>query len=412
MHITVPTTELLPHFEQAYRREQSRLAIKGFRKGKAPLELVKKLYGEAIEYDALSTIANDLYRKATEDRHVHPIGEPVLTDMHYKRGEDLRFKIRYEIKPEFDLGQYRGIAVDKIVHPVVDSEVEDEVLRIRKANSTFSEAQNATDDEHVVTVDVQELDDSGTPLIGKKSSDMKIYLADESVTPEVRDLLRGSSVTETKTSRLDIERDGKPQSTNLQFTVKKIEKVELPALDSELLSKVTKGKITDVTEFRKKLREDIEAYWADFSERTMTDALVHQIVQAHDFTVPESFVTSITDSYLEDTKNQSPNKALPAGFDESKFRQDYRASAIFQAKWFLIRDKIIEAEKLEVSEQELEDRATTDAPKMGIDKDRLLQFYKSSSTVSDRLLTDKLMSLLKSSATITEKTDTASAAAK
>jgi FKBP-type peptidyl-prolyl cis-trans isomerase (trigger factor) len=241
---------------------------------------------------------------------------------------------------------------------------------------------------------------------------MKIYLADDGVMPAVRDTLRGTTPSDTRNARVEIEREGKPQTANLMFTVKKIEKVNLPPVDNDLITKVTKGKITDVAEFRKKLREDIESYWNDFSDRTMTDAIVHEIVQQHDFTVPESFVKSITDSYIEDSKNQAPNKTLPAGFDEVKFRQEYRASAIFQAKWFLIRDKIVAAENISITEQELEERAIADAPKMGIDKERLLQFYKTSSSVSDRIVTDKLMTLLKGSAKITEKTDTAQGAAK
>ena len=406
MHIHVSAEELVPHFDRAYREEQSKIAIKGFRRGKAPLDLVKKLYGEAIEYDALSTIANDFYRKVAEERLVRPIGDPVLTDMNYKRGEDLSFKIRYEIKPDFELHDYRDVAVEKIIHPVTDAEVEDEVRRIQKANSTLLDAPTASDDEHVVTADVQELDHTGAPLIGKKSTGLRIYLADESVHPNIKEALLGVSVGAARRATIENDRGESKQVSHFEFTVKTVQKVDLPDVTSEFVAQVTKSKVSDPAEFRRKIHEDLEAYWKDFSERNVIDAIIREIVHRHDFTVPESMITSITDTYLEELKKEAPKKQLPRDFDEEKFRQEYRASAIFQAKWFLIREKISTAEHLEPTEAELEARAIADAPKSGIDPERLKKFYKSSSAMNDRIVTEKLMSLLRSTAKITEKKDT------
>src|SRR5437867_4186010 len=93
LSVHATAAELLPHFEKAYQRYLPKVEIKGFRKGKVPLDLVKKIHGEAIEYDSLDTIASDMYRSIIGDRKIHPIGEPVLTDMEYKRGETLSFKI-------------------------------------------------------------------------------------------------------------------------------------------------------------------------------------------------------------------------------------------------------------------------------------------------------------------------------
>src|SRR5262249_49722682 len=149
--------------------------IKGFRRGKAPLDMVKKLHGEAIEHGALDALANDFYRTAVEERNIHPLGSPVLTDLDYKRGEQLRFRVKYEVKPVITLGVYKGIPVERTVHPVPEAEVNEEILRIRRANSTFAESATATDDEHVVTADIQQLDETGAPLIGKRSADVRLY---------------------------------------------------------------------------------------------------------------------------------------------------------------------------------------------------------------------------------------------
>src|SRR5574339_396959 len=85
--IIVTDAELQPHFEAAYGKEQKRLEIKGFRKGKAPLAIIKQLYGQAIEHQALDAVANDFYRKAMDEKGIRPLGEPSMVDMDYHRGE-------------------------------------------------------------------------------------------------------------------------------------------------------------------------------------------------------------------------------------------------------------------------------------------------------------------------------------
>jgi len=106
---------------------------------------------------------------------------------------------------------------------------------------------------------------------------------------------------------------------------------------------------------------------------------------------------------IEDMKNRYPNKQLPPDFNESTFRESNRSYAYAQAKWYLIREQIIEAEGLAVEDAELEEIAEREAPKIGIERDRLLSFYKSSDSVREKLLTDKLLKFLREHAAVTER---------
>ena len=401
--VQASATELVPHFEKAYRKQVPKIEIKGFRKGKAPLDLIKKLYGESIEYNSLDTVASDVYREVIQGRDIHPIGDPVLTDIDYKRGEALTFTIKYEVKPKIELSEYKGIAVQRMVHHVSDTETDDEILRLRRANCTMTPVETATDDEHIVTADIQQLDESSSPLIGKKTVDARLYLADESVYQEIRSSLRNATVGMTPRVTVTLEDNGKQQKDFVEITVKKIEKVILPEFNDEFVKKITKDKVPTVEEFRKQLHDDIDSYWRDRSERKLVDELIGEIVRRHDFMVPESISNSVLESLLEELKNRSPQKKYPDNFNEKDFREKNRGYSVFQAKWFLIRERILEAEKIETTDADLEELAEKDAPKVGIDKARLLTFYKSSSAVSDRILSDKLMKFLKEQSRITEK---------
>jgi trigger factor len=401
--INVTFQELSPHFEKAYQEYLPKIEIKGFRKGRAPLDLVKKLHGESIEYSSLDSVASDFYRQVIEERDIHPIGEPVLTDIKYDRGSMLSFKIKYEIKPNVELQEYRGIAAEHVIHTVTEKELEDEILRLRKANSSLIAAATAADDEHVVTADVQELDESGMPLIGKKNPGMRMYLSDDTLAPEIRDAMRGTTVGTTRRVRFETVHDDHRHTHHLEFAVTKIEQIQLPEFNDELVRKTTKDKVTSVGDFRTELRNDLENYWKERSERRLMDGIIRDVVNKHNVTVPESLVKGVLDSVVEDMKNRYPNKKLPPDFNESSFRAQNRDYAMFQAKWYLVRERIIETEGMKAEESDLERLAETDAVKMGIEKERLLEFYKKADAAKDRIVSDKLMQFLKENARITER---------
>jgi trigger factor len=401
--IQLTQEEIQPMFERAYEKYRPKAEIKGFRKGKVPMPMIKQLYGEAIEQDALDDIASEFYRKAMEEKNISPVGQPTIVDMDFKRGEHFHFKIKYEVKPEITLGAYRGIKVEKPIHIVTDAEVESEIQKIRRANSSTAAAEKVTDTGYAVTADVQELDESGTPLIGKKTTGARFDLSDETLAREICDALAGAATGETYRAKFESSHGEHSHSVHIALTVTGIERVMLPPFDDELVKKITGEKVTSVDEFRKNLRKDIERYWEEESTARLNDNIAKSLVEAHPFPIPESIVSGLLDSYVEDVRNRSRDRKLAKGFDEQKFRDENRSSATWQAQWLLLSGRIAEEEKISVSDAEIEQMAEREAAKIGLEKERLLQFYKKSSTAENRILSDKLMAFLRSNATITEK---------
>jgi trigger factor len=403
IHIQASPADLAPHFEQAFKKHQASFELPGFRKGKAPLHLVKRIHGEAIEYNSLDTITNEIYRNEMDTRGIHPIGEPTLTDIDYKRGESLSFKVKYEIKPMIVLKEYKKIAVEKPVHKINEKEIEDELLRLRKANSTMEPADSVTDDEHIVTADVQQLDETDAPIIGKNNPDTRLYLAGGTLYAEIKEALIGIKVGDVKKVTIEREHDGHTHKDQIEITAKKIEKVVIPEMTDDLIKKATKEKVATVQEFRQQMEKDLEQYWSDTAERALLDGIIREIVNRHEFNVPDSLVKSILDSMIDDLKNRYPNKKLPPEFNEEQYRESNNGYALFQAKWFLIQEQLIETENITVEDADYEALAEKEASRYGIEKDRLIQFYRSSDSVKNRLQNDKLMTLLKANAVITEK---------
>lgn len=405
--IQVTHDELLPHFEQAYQKFRPTVELRGFRKGKVPMPMIKQLYGEAIENEALDTIASELYRRAMEEKNIQPIGSPAMVDVDFKRGDHFHFTIKYEVKPPITLGKYKGVEVTKPIHTVTEKEVDAEIMSLRRANSTMAEVMAVTDDDHVVTADVQELDAAGTPLIGKKSPNARFFLSDETLTPEIRTALLKAETGASLRLTFESKHDDHSHPVHLALTVTKIEKVTLPPFDDALVAKITGGKVASASEFTASLHDDIARYWEDQTNTRLNDNIARAIVDAHEFPVPDALVEGLLDSFVEDVKQRSRDHKLPRGFDEKKFREESRSHAVWQAKWMLLKEQIAGVEKFEVTDGEIEELATAESAKVGIDRERMIQFYKNSSGATDRLLSDKIMTFLRSHAKVTEKTDDA-----
>ncbi len=402
IQITASQSELTPHFNKAYENYRKKIEIRGFRKGKAPIDLVKKLYGDMIEHDSLNEIATDMYKKAVQEKELKPIGEPVLVDIDYKRGENFSFKIQYDIRPKIDLKEYKNIDVEKTIHNVSDKEIEQELLRIQRSNATFEEAEVVASPEYIVTATLQDLDDTGVPIVGKKSENVRFYLADEQLEQPFKETLKSAQKGGEYKVEFEHKHDEHSHKVNTLISVKKVEKVNIPALDDSFVVKITKEKYDKVESFRQHIKEEIINYWKEKSERQVVNSIIQEIIRRHDFQVPESLVRNVLDSLLEDMKNEYPNKRLPSDFDRAKFDENNRTYAIFQSKWALLREELIKAENISISDEDLEKIAESEAEKIKIPKDRLISYYKTSEQIKDRLIGDKLIKILVDSAKIKE----------
>jgi len=398
--ITATPEDLAPHFNKAFLEYRKKIEIRGFRKGKAPIDIVKKLYGDLIENDSLNEIATEFYRQAVKEKDLKPIGEPILVDMDYKHGESFRCKIQFDVRPRIEIKEYKGIEVEKVVHTATDDEVEKELVRLQRSNATLEEADVVTSPDYIVTATLQDMDETGALIIGKKSENIRFYLADEQLEQPFKDVLKDARKNGEYRVQFEHKHDEHAHTVNTQIIVKKIEKVTLPLLDDALVSKVTKNKFTSVETLRSNIKEEIITYWKEKSDRQVINSLTAEIIRRHEFQVPESLIRNVLDGLLEEVKNEYPEKRLPSEFDAEKFKEENRAYAIYQAKWALLREELIKAENVAASDEDLEKLAEEESEKIKIPKDRLINYYKSSDQIKDRLVGDKLLKLLVNSATI------------
>ncbi len=394
--------ELKPHFEKAIANYRKKADIPGFRKGKAPLNMIKKLYGEEIEYSAIEDIVNDIFREYVVDNKLDVLGKGEIKDMDFKPKESLKFFVEFEVMPEINLEEYKGIELKKTKYVIEDSLVDDEIEYHSMRNATFEIDGTASDDQYIVTVDLQNLDDAGNIIIGQSQKDLRVYLGNKKVYPEFREGLKG--IKEGEVRVIDSKNaEGGPKK--VQITCTKVEKIILPEMNEEFFKKITgKEDVHNMEEFKGAIRGELEKIYGDIASRNLHNDTISEMVKLNQFNAPDRYVNIILEGMLEDFKRQYSEK-LPENFSDENFRKERRVDAIFSAKWFLIREKIIEQEDIKVTVDDYRKLAEENHSRYNIPVEKLQQAYEQNEEVASKLLTDKVLELIISNAKIEEIED-------
>ncbi len=391
--------ELKPHFEKAIEKYRKKASIPGFRKGKAPINMIKKLYGEGIEYSSLEDIANEIFVKYLVDNKMDLLSKAAITDLDYKPKEKFVFKVEFEVMPEIKIDNYKGLELKRTKYLIDDSRVEDEIQYHRFRNAAHEIDGVASDDNYIVTVDLQNLDEAGNILIGQTQKDLRVYLGNPQIFPEFKEGFKG--IKENEVRIIDSKNaDGGPKK--VQITCTKVEKIVLPEMNEDFFRKVTSKEIKTEEEFRAEIKSEIEKIYEGISDRKIYNDAITEMIKSNDITAPERYIQVILDGMIEDQKRQYPKQQLPKDFNIEEFKKERRVDAILQAKWYLIREKMIEELGIKIEEEDYKKIADENASRYNIPAEKLIEAYKGNEDVKMKILNDKVLDIIISNAKIEE----------
>lgn len=408
LEVKLSYDEIKNDLDKQVKKESKKIQIPGFRKGKVPPNMLKKFYGDALEYEASEKVSNEWFWKIAEEQKLQPIGRPSMTDLQFEPGQDLTFKVKYEVIPELDLKDYKNLSMEVPEFIVKDDEVEREIQYILESNHTTEIVDIVGDDDKfIIDVEATRLDKDGNVFPGSAPETFHLHLNDQRVQQEIKDKARGKKAGESfefsftdKSSKPNEKGDQESFSEEFsyRFKVLEIKKIIYPELNEELIRKVTKDKFSDVAEFRENIKIDIQNYYNEKTEEIIRGKLISEIVKNNDFTPPSSLVENVLGEYIKNEEEQAKKNKLKS-FNKDEARNRLQKSAENEVKWYLIRNEIIRKEKLEVSEDEMLELAQKDSEKTGLPVEKLLNYYKSSNQ-TERSLDTKLFNYLKQNNTI------------
>jgi len=404
VEVNLTYQEILPEIEQEYLEERKSITIDGFRKGKAPMGMIKKLYGEAIEFKASEKIANKKFWDAVDQNELKPISTPQMTDIDFQPGTKLSFKVKYEIKPVLELKDYKGIEVEKPTFVVKDEEVNREIDYLIKPLFKFEQAEKVENNYFRITANLQRIDQEGLPMVGSRSDNILIDLSDEKVNLQIKENAQGKSSGDTFNFTFVDEHyhgeDLHKEEFNYTAEITKIEKLIKPELTEEVVKKITKDKASTPEELHSFLKKNIEDYYTKQSEEILTNNLLGEVVKRNDFTPPPGYVASVHRRMVELEKENAKRYKTP-NFDEKAVAEYYKPRAEWNAKWQIILENLAAAENIKVEESELEELAKAEAETNGISVAKLVKYYKDTNR-PEMLLEEKVIKFLKDNSSIKE----------
>lgn len=404
IEVILDYSEIKNEIDEAYKKESKSISMPGFRKGKVPFGMLKKIYGEAIEYKASEDIANKKFWDIVTEKDLKPLSMPQMTDLNLELNKSLKFKVKYEVKPTLDVKDYKGLEIEKPIFKVKDEDIEAEVQNLLKSKATFVPADQISDKNFRITVDLQRIDKDGKEIEGSKSENMVIDLSDSKVNEQIINNSMGKKESEQfEFTFVDEHMHGEEKHVEeyrYLATIKKIEKMELPEVTEELVEQLSNKRAKTLQELKDLTKKNYQDYYLDQSDKIYHNSLLDKIVKNNDFEPSKSYTEIILKRLLEVEKQNAKQYRIP-NFNEELVKENLRPRAEWNAKWQIIMENIAEKENLRVEDSELETLANEESKKNSISAEKLLKYYKDSN-IADSMLEEKVLKFLEQNNIIKE----------
>jgi trigger factor len=354
--------------------------------------MIKKFYGKQIERDAMSDIAADLFNKIFHSEKLSFIGEPKLISTD-KIENEYKFLFEYEIVPVFDLADYHGINIDEPVHRVTDEEIGKEIEQICLQFGKLEEADQITDDLHVANTTIQEIDESGLPIIGAKTENPDIFLQSPYLAPDLKALFINLKVGDSFT-HIQPAQQADQASKRLSFTINNIKKLVPAEFNDSLAETYTGGKFTLAQDLKDEIGFELQEQWNQKSREAMEDQIVQKMVEMNGFEAPKGVVRNVVAGMLEDVKKKYKDVPQFQKATVDEFYDQFEDSAIFRVKWEIIRSKVIEKEDLKVEEYDLDPFVEEEAARRKSDPEKIREELKENQNVIATILYKKVVDVI------------------
>lgn len=366
--ISANREDLEPKFNEAYKKYQGQIQMPGFRQGKVPLQLIRKRFGKEIEQEEVSKYVQEIFENKIVPEF-DPVGETEMLDLSWE-DDQLEAKFKIGSAPDFELANLEKIKVDRLVHDVTDKEVEEELDRILENQGNWEEVDEKITDTSKVTVDVIHLDEEGEPVEGQKDEGQEIDLRKEEFKDFEDDL-----VGHKKGDEVDVEVGHDDHSHRFRLTVKKVHKLHKANLTDEFAKQQTDGEAKNVDEFKSLIKSRIQNYYDQSADDLFKNDIIEELVEAHNFEIPEVFKSQILNQYVQRVAQQQGGE-LPAGFDEEEYRENMQDRSVRDGKWFFINKKLQEKfDDIEIKPEDVDEYLTAEAARYGATVDQMRNLF-------------------------------------
>ncbi|MBI5058423.1 trigger factor [candidate division KSB1 bacterium] len=353
LKVTVPADTVAERVESAIDTIARKAQIPGFRVGKVPRSVVVSKYGSAVTTETVQELLQEAYRAALEQSALFPVTPGQMSDIQFDKGSPLSFKAKVEVLPEFDLPEMSDISVERLEPEAGDEDVMNALDNLREANGTLLPSESGATEESTITADFQELDAGGVPVIGRVQRDIELDLRRINLGEDFASKVQGIQAGQAFVAEIPIQggKAEQPKSTRMQITVKTVKERELPPLDDDF-ARTINPQVESLAALRSDLKKFIEARAAHRARDAMYKQIVEALLRKVEFPVPPRLVEDYLDRATHDAVHHAEHK--PGEQEITEFREKHRGSAVWNMRWYLMRNRLVQEEKLDVPKLELD----------------------------------------------------------
>lgn len=363
--ITVEAAKFDAAVDSAYQKNKGKIALPGFRKGKAPRAMIEKMYGTGVFYeDAANELIPEAYETAAKESELEIVAQPEIEVTQMDKGTDFIFTATVAIKPEVTLGDYKGIEVEKKEAEVSEEEITAEIDKAREANSRLITIEDrATEDGDTVIIDFDGYVD-GKQFEGGYAEDYTLVLGSHSFIDNFEDQLVGKNLGEDVEVNVTFpeeyhvdELKGKPALFKVK--IKEIQKKELPELDDDFAQDVSDFDTLD--EYKADVEKKILENKENQIKREQEDQIIEKIIENAQMEIPQQMIAAQTRQMTQEFAQRLQSQGLSleqymqfTGLTPQKMMEDLEPQALKRIQSRLVLEAVVAAENIEASDEEID----------------------------------------------------------
>lgn len=415
LHIEVPAEEVTHELESAYTQLKKTAKIKGFRPGKAPRSVLERMYGKDVKADVGAKLIQNAWIEALRETNLKVLGSPKVDPPELDPNSPYTFDAEVEVQPELDDIDFKGLALNKTKYVVNDEEINLQLDMLRrnlaKRNPIEENRPVAMDD--FVVIDYEGLLDGKPHADTQKTENFTTQVGQGQIVKDLDNGLVGMQVGEEKEIDVTFPEDYFNQALagqKLVFKVKlnEIREEILPDLDDAFAGQIS-DQFKNFDELKTKIRENLQSGYEKRIEQELNEQIFTQILEKITFEVPDVLVQGELDHIIREAEQKfaAGNRKLEdVGLSVEKLAEQYRPTAEKQVRRHMILSKLIDQEKLELTDEETDQGFQEMADSYGQSVDFIKTYYKQNqeglSLFQHTLLEKKALKLIIDNSEVTE----------
>ncbi len=383
--VEVSAEEVEKAIQAAYQKEKKKITLPGFRKGKAPRQLIEKMYGKEIFYnDAIDAMLPKAYADAADECGEQIVSRPAVDIVQMESGKPFIFTAEVALKPEVALGEYKGIQVEKAPVEVKDEEIEAEVSKERENNArTITVEDRGVENGDLISLDFEGFVD-GAAFEGGKGENYDLTIGSGAFIPGFEEQLIGVKIGEDKEVNVTFPeeyhaKDLAGKAAVFQCRVNSIKVKELPEADDEFAQEVSE--FDTLEEYKADIKANLLKKKEEDARRVKEDAVIEKIIEGAQMEIPDAMVDYQAEQLVDDFAQRLRYQGMSmeqymqyTGMTAEQYKEEMKPRALKNIQSRLVLEAVAKAENIEASEEDIEEEYKKMAEQYNMEVDKVKEF--------------------------------------